>query len=145
MHTTAHTHLSFFHLVNWYCSVFHSLTRRTTQNRTIYRADSGWDKGFWCGRLDEDNAHIIVSENGREIARTVRRLPLSQRVDVSLLKRVKGLPWDGQVWSDVVDLRSWCYLNPRWQRLEKHFERTDHLRVERDVLRFDLDGQSGRL
>ena len=47
-------------------------------------------------RLDEDNAHIIVTENGREIARTVRRLPLSQRVDVSLLKRVKGLPWDGQ-------------------------------------------------
>ena len=53
-------------------------------------------KGFWCGTLDEDNAHIIVSENGREIARIVRRLPLSQRVDVSLLKRVKGLPWDGQ-------------------------------------------------
>ena len=36
------------------------------------------------------------TENGREIARTVRRLPLSQRVDVSVLKRVKGLPWDGQ-------------------------------------------------
>ena len=71
-------------------------TRRTNQNRTIYRGDSGWDKGFWCGRLDEDNAHIIVTENGREIARTVRRLPLSQRVDVSLLKRVKRLPWDGQ-------------------------------------------------
>ena len=71
-------------------------TRRTNQNRTIYRGDSGWDKGFWCGRLDEDNAHIIVTENGREIARTVRRLPLSQRVDNSLLKRVKGLPWDGQ-------------------------------------------------
>ena len=71
-------------------------TRRTNQNRTIYRGDSGWDKGFWCGRLDEDNAHIIVTENGREIARTVRRLPVSQRVGVSLLKRVKRLPWDGQ-------------------------------------------------
>ena len=54
------------------------------------------DEGFWCRRLDEDNPHIIVTENGREIARTVRRLPLSQLVDVSLLKRVKGLPWDGQ-------------------------------------------------
>ena len=71
-------------------------TRRTNQNRTIYRGDSGWDNGFWCGRPDEDNAHIIVTENGQEIARTVRRLPLSQRVDISLLKRVKGLPWDGQ-------------------------------------------------
>ena len=57
-------------------------TRRANQNRTIYRGDSGWDKGFWCGRLDEDNAHIIVTEDGREIARTARRL--------------KGLPWDGQ-------------------------------------------------
>ena len=97
MHTTALTHLSFFCLVNWYCSVIRSLTPdariRTGQ---IYRGDSGWDKGFWCGRLDEDNAHIIVTANGREVARTVRRLPLSQRVDVSLLKRVKGLPWDGQ-------------------------------------------------
>ena len=67
-------------------------TRRTNQNR----GDSGWGNGFWCGRLDEDNAHTTISENVREIARIVRRLPLSQRVDVSLLKRVKGLPWDGQ-------------------------------------------------
>ena len=73
-----------------------SHSRRTNQNRTIFRGDSGWDKGFWCGRLDEDNAHIIVTENGREIARTVRRLPLSEFVHVSLLKRVKGLPWGGQ-------------------------------------------------
>ena len=57
-------------------------TRRTNQKRTICRGDSGWDKRFWCGRLDEDNAHIIVTENGREIPRTVRRLPLSQRVGV---------------------------------------------------------------
>ena len=52
-------------------------TRPTNQNRTIYPGDSGWDKGFWCGRLDEDNAHIIVTENGREIARTIRRLPFN--------------------------------------------------------------------
>ena len=60
-------------------------TRRAKQSRTTYRGDTGWD-----------NAHMIVTENGREIARTIRRLPLSQCVDVSLLKRVKGLPWDGQ-------------------------------------------------
>ena len=66
-------------------------TRRTNQNRTIYRGDSGWDNRFWCGRPDEDNAHIIVTENGQEIARTVHRLPLSQRVDIPLLKRVKRI------------------------------------------------------
>ena len=81
-------------------------TRRTNQNRTLFRGDSGWDEGFWCGRLDEDNAHIIVTENGRVIARTVRRLPPSQRADVSSLKRVKGLPCMDRVWSDVVDHRS---------------------------------------
>ena len=90
-HTTARTHLSVGELVLFRVPL--PLSRRTNQNRTI---DSGWDKGFWCGRLAEDNAHIIVTENGREIARTVRRLPLNQHVDVSLLKRVKGLPWDGQ-------------------------------------------------
>ena len=80
----------------------HPHTPRTNQNRTIYRGDSGWDKVYWCGRLDEDNAHIIVTENGREIARTVRRLPVSQRVDVSLLERVKGLP------------RGWTRSGPTW-------------------------------
>ena len=90
-----------------YCSVFHFLTP-DAQIRTeqIYRGDSGWDEGFWCGRLDEDNAHIIVTENGRVIARTLRRLPPSQRADVSSLKRVKGLPWMDRVWSDLVDRRS---------------------------------------
>ena len=36
--------------------------RLTNQNRIVYRGDSG----FWCGRLDEDNAHVSVTENGRE-------------------------------------------------------------------------------
>ena len=71
MHTTAHTHLSFFHLVDWVLfRIPLPHARRTNQNRTICRGDSEWDNGFWCGRLDEDNAHIIVTENGREIART---------------------------------------------------------------------------
>ena len=86
-----------------------------------------------CGRLDEDKAHIIFTENGPEIARTVRR-PLSQRVDVSLLKRSRDCHGTDRVGSDVVDLRRWCCLNPQWQRLEKHFEWADHLRVERIFL-----------
>ena len=49
-----------------------------------------------CGRWDKDNTHISVTGAGREIARTVRRPPPSERVDVSLLKRVKELPWNGQ-------------------------------------------------
>ena len=71
-------------------------TRRTNQNRTISSDDSGWDKGFWCGRLDEDNAHVIITEGDRQMARTIHRLPPNQRTGVSWLKLVKGLPWDGQ-------------------------------------------------
>ena len=102
-HTTAHNSpelLPFGDLVLFPIPLPH--TPRTNQNRTIYRGDSGWDKGFWCGRLDEDNAHIIVAENGREIVRIVRRVLLSQRVDVSLLKRVKriaiGRTGSGPAW-----------------------------------------------
>ena len=79
-------------------------TRRTNQNRTKNRGDTGWDKGFWCARLDGDNAHIIVTENGEEIARTFRRLPLSQRVDVSLLKRGEGT------------VMGWTESGPTWSR-----------------------------
>ena len=96
------------------------------------------DKGFWCGRLDDDTGRIIVTENGRVIARTVRRLPFNM-LTFLCLSESKDCPGMDRVWSDVVDLRSWCYLNPRWQRLEKHFELADHHRVEHDLLRFDLD------
>ena len=94
MHTTAHTHLSFFHLVNWYCSVFYTLTpdaQIRTRQSTEVTVDGTRDSGVvdWTRTTH-------TTENGREIARTVRRLPLSQRVDVSLLKRVNGFTWDGQ-------------------------------------------------
>ena len=97
MHTTAHSELSFFHLVNWNCSAFHSLTP-DAQIRTRQSTEVTVDGTRESGVVDQtkDIAHIIVTENGRKTARTARRLPLSQRVDVSLLKRVKGLPWDGQ-------------------------------------------------
>ena len=71
---------SFSRLVNWSCSVSHCLTPDArTKNRTLYRGDSGCDEGFWCGRLDDDNAHVIVTETRR---RTIHRLPPNQRTDV---------------------------------------------------------------
>ena len=84
--TTARTLLSFFRSVNWCYSLFHFLTpdaRIRTGQHTEVTVDG--------------TMHTSLSRKmGREIARTIRRLPPSQRVDVSLLKRVKGLPWDGQ-------------------------------------------------
>ena len=82
-------------------------------------------------------AHIIVTEHGREIAPTVRRLPLSQHVDISLLRRVRTLPWDRQ---GLVRRGRTPKLELPEQSLaetEKHFELEDHLRVERDLVRFD--------
>ena len=54
------------------------------------------DADDWRKRVDEDNAHITVTEVGRHIARTIRRLLPNQRTDVSLLKLVIGLTRDGQ-------------------------------------------------
>ena len=89
----AHTHPSFFRSKNWYCSVFHSLTSDAKkQMRTIYTGDFGWS---WCGRLDEDNAHIIFTEIGGRLQELSVDF-LSHHVDISLLKRVKGLSWNGQ-------------------------------------------------
>ena len=48
MHTTAHTHLSVFHLVNWYCSAFHSLTpdaQIRTEQSTEVTVDGTRDSG----------------------------------------------------------------------------------------------------
>ena len=95
-HMTAHTRLRFFRPVNWYCSVFHSLTP-DAQSRTGQSSEVTVD-GTRDPRVVDwtRTTHTSLSQKMVEIARTVRRLPLNQRVDVSLLKRVKGLPWDGQ-------------------------------------------------
>ena len=93
-HLTTHIPSSCFRLVNWYCSVFRFLTP-DAQNRTERKnkGDSGWTRDTG---VDDWTKTAHVTENGREIARTVRLLPLGQRVYVSLLKCVKELPWDGQ-------------------------------------------------
>ena len=70
MRTTARTLLSFSRLVNWSNSAFHCLTPDArTKNRTIYKGDSGSDKGLWCGRLDEDTEHCgrCVSESWTQL------------------------------------------------------------------------------
>ena len=69
-HMTAHLLLSFFRSVTWYCSVFHSLTP-DAQIRTGQSTEVTAD-GTKASGVDEDNAHIIDIENGREVARTVR-------------------------------------------------------------------------
>ena len=96
MLTTAHTHLSFFHfgeLVLFRIPLLH--TRRTNQNRTIYRGDSRVGRGMVSSTGRRQRTHHRHLKT--VVARIVSRLLLSQRVDTCLLKRVKGLPWDGQL------------------------------------------------
>ena len=92
MHTTAHTHLSFLQLVNWYCSMFHSLTP-DAQIRTGQSTEVTVD-------LTGDSAVVDRTKTMHTSSslKTVERLHelstdfLCQRVDVSQ----KRLPWDGQ-------------------------------------------------
>ena len=78
-----------------------SRTRRTNQNRTVYRGDSGWYKGFWCGQLDEDNAHTSLS---LKMVQRLHELSADFLLDCHAMDRV---------WSHVVDHRSCHWKGPR--------------------------------
>ena len=93
----AHTHLRFFRSVNWYCSVIHSITP-DAQIRTGQSTEVTVDGTRLSGVVHWTRpTHTSLSKKMVErLQELSRRLPLNQRVDVSLLKRVKGLPWDGQ-------------------------------------------------
>ena len=54
-----------------------------------------WIKGLWVGRSNESDEHIVLSKEGADTYRTVKRFSQeSDRWDRSVLDEVKGLPWD---------------------------------------------------
>ena len=77
-------------LVTQVCSVSHCHDGRT---RTGQFTEVATAVGR-CGRLDDDNAHIIVASTGRQIALTIRSFRPSQRIDASQLKTSSGFPRD---------------------------------------------------
>ena len=54
------------------------------------KLDLQWLKGVWVGRMDENDAHIVLTLNGTVTGKSVRRLPLEFRHHFNLGKKLKG-------------------------------------------------------
>ena len=68
--------------------------RRISGKRTLHKGDSVWERGIWCGRSEDIGEHILLTTDGRDMARTVRRLPAGSGADTPLLRESIGTPWD---------------------------------------------------
>ena len=53
-----------------------------------------FEYGIWAGIERRTGAYIIMTPDGRKLARTVRRLPADRRYDWGFLQSCKGYPWD---------------------------------------------------
>ena len=47
---------------------------RVVRGRTVHKGESSWTEGFWLGRSEENNEHVIGTADMVTRARTVRRL-----------------------------------------------------------------------
>ena len=72
-------------------------TGAMTRGRRAQKADNQWDQGLWLGRSHISNEHILGTEHGTEMARSIKRLPEHLQVDKELLELMKGTPWDPQL------------------------------------------------
>ena len=66
---------------------------RQTHGRKWHKADARMVRGIWVGKHDESNENLILTPEGLQRARTVKRLEPDKRADVALLKSCKGVPW----------------------------------------------------
>ena len=56
---------------------------------------SSWGYGLWLGRSQTSNAHLIGTRVCTLVARTIRRLPASEREDSNLVVVMRGTPVAG--------------------------------------------------
>lgn len=54
------------------------------------KLDTQWMKGVWVGRMDDNDAHIVITPYGTVTGRTVRRLPAGQRHQPDLVRAVRA-------------------------------------------------------
>ena len=57
---------------------------------------SSWSSGVWLGRSQTSNARLIGTRLGIVVARTIRRLPASEREEASLVVAMWGTPVAGR-------------------------------------------------
>ena len=86
---TSHLVLPFAEWVMW---------KDPTLQPANYR--SSWSLGLWLGRTQTSNAHFIGTRLGIVVARTIRRLPASEREEASLVVAMRAhlMQDDQQTW-----------------------------------------------
>ena len=57
---------------------------------------SSWGHGLWLGRSQTSNAHLIGTRVNIVVARTIRRLPTSEREESTLVVAMRGTPVAGR-------------------------------------------------
>ena len=77
--------------------------RRISGKRTLHKGDSIWERGIWYGRSEDTGEHILLTTEGRVMARTVRRLPAGSGADTTLLLESIGTPWDPMLGTVVTE------------------------------------------
>ena len=60
---------------------------------SISKQKPRWLHAVWIGRLDADDSHLLLTEEGLLQARSVRRLPLPACADSDIVAKAVGLPW----------------------------------------------------
>ena len=68
-----------------------------TRGRRAQKADNQWDKGLWLGKDHVSNEAVLGTPVGIEMARAVKRLPEPAQVDLELLEKMIGTPWNPQL------------------------------------------------
>eukprot|EP00971_Amphidinium_carterae_P057164 1130344-Amphidinium_carterae.1 len=66
------------------------LWREPGPHKLKLTSNYGW--GVWVGRHALDNSHLLLTRQGALAARSVRRLPPAERVQLQLLLAVRGSP-----------------------------------------------------
>eukprot|EP00971_Amphidinium_carterae_P190885 3787957-Amphidinium_carterae.1 len=69
-------------------------SKLSTGNTKIPKWASGWCKGAWVGKTENNDMHILITPHGVVEARTVRRLGSGAEHDSGFLKSCIGLPHD---------------------------------------------------
>ena len=77
-----------------------SKTGALVKGRRRREADVTWHRGLLLGRAEQKNEHVVETELGVFLTRSVRR-PEEQRGDEHVVKAMKGVPWEGRQGSKV--------------------------------------------
>ena len=59
---------------------------------TISKAKPRWQLALWLGRLETNDSHMLLTENGLETARSVRRLAAPDCYQADFLLKLGGNP-----------------------------------------------------